>query len=135
MQFSAESIVSIFSIAFQGLSLVEDIDPIIYAVVSLGVLLIQLAFEFDRPGNTRSLLSITLVVTAFIMCVLSVASNFYDKNIQTLGRLLTTAGVIQESMLFGVGIGKQDVFAAANNETQSTTLNKPNRPRKKKKTQ
>jgi hypothetical protein len=107
-----ERIVTIFSMCFQGWSLVVNIDAVLYAIVSLVVLAIQLAMEFNKGPSDNPIVTRALTANASIMCVLSVASNFFDADIQTVGRFLTTAGVIQETFLLGAEAGKAPTIAS-----------------------
>lgn len=101
-----ERVLSIFSMSFQGWSLVVDLDAVFYAIVSLSVLSLQIMYESGKPKSSNPMLTRSLIASASVMCVLSVASNFFGPTIQTVGRFLTMAGLVQESMLFGVEIGK-----------------------------
>lgn len=139
-----ERIVCIFSMSFQGWSLVVNIDAVVYAVVSLVVLSVQLLFESRKSPSSNPLLTQSLILSASTMCVLSVMSNFYGPDIQTVGRFLTMAGLVQESMLFGVDIGKsnsaQEFFgllpaAAAVSDSVTSTKRKKSTQQKKRKVQ
>jgi dolichol kinase len=131
-----ERLLSMFSMSFQGMSLVVNIDAVLYAYVSLLVLLVQLWYESGKPQSDNTLLSRTLTASASTMCVLSVASNFFDPDVQTIGRFLTMAGLVQEAMLFGIEIGKSknanDFFALERATSKGQLGAKPSRRKKRK---
>lgn len=129
-----ERCITLFSMCFQGWSLVVNIDAILYAIVSIGVLAIQLAFEFNKGPSDNVILTRALTVNASIMCILSVASNFFDTDIQTVGRFLTTAGLIQETFLLGVEAGKAPTISILFGlEAEKTVGAAPKRRNKRKK--
>ena len=81
MRLTLERLLSVGSIFFQGWSLVIDIDRILYAYVSLTVLAIQLFFESQKSPSGNVMLSRSISTASAIMCILSVASNFYGQTI------------------------------------------------------
>lgn len=106
MRLTLERLLSVGSICFQGWSLVIDIDKILYAYVSLTVLAIQWFFESQKSPSGNVILTRSISTASAIMCILSVASNFYGPTIVTAGRFLTTSGVVLESIMLGIEIDK-----------------------------
>lgn len=95
---------SLFSLTFQGYSVCFSVEPILYAVVSFSVMLIQLViYASSKPSLCPKFDQHRTTFTASLT-IISVLLNFGDSNSVVAGNVVTTLGIVLEAVDFGMNL-------------------------------